>query len=267
MLLTPILTPNVFLTREITWVASKECPPISKKLSSTSTRSSFSAAPKSPATISSTGVREATDLLSTSPRSILGAGNLSRSSFPFAVNGILSNITIAAGAIYSGSFCLRYPLNSHAVAFFCPHTPHRLPAAFLCRHFSGHHHRFFHSSLLIQRRFDLSQLDPKSSDLHLMIFSSQVLQVPVLRSLRHISGLVQPLPASSPYGSGMNLSAVSSALLRYPLLTPAPPTYNSPTTPTGAGSYPYPTHTLARPASLSRSGCRLRRINLFLSGR
>src|SRR5215213_2485947 len=43
-------------------------------------------------------------------------------------------------------------------------------------------------------------------------------------------------PAVSLNGCGTNRSAVSSARPRYPRASPAPPRYNSPTTPTAAGS-------------------------------
>src|SRR6476646_12170253 len=43
-------------------------------------------------------------------------------------------------------------------------------------------------------------------------------------------------PGSFANGSGTNRSAVSSGRFRYPRAAPAPPTYNSPTTPTGTGA-------------------------------
>ncbi len=43
-------------------------------------------------------------------------------------------------------------------------------------------------------------------------------------------------PASPENGSGTYCAAVSSARPRYPRDTPAPPTYNSPGTPTGTGA-------------------------------
>ena len=53
-------TPNTARMRETTRVASSECPPSSKKLSSTPTRSSRSTSAQIPASTSSTGVRGAT---------------------------------------------------------------------------------------------------------------------------------------------------------------------------------------------------------------
>ncbi len=62
-------------TRDMTCVASNECPPSSKKSSCTPTRSSPSTSAQIPATSSSDGLRGASQACSSSGRSRPGAGN------------------------------------------------------------------------------------------------------------------------------------------------------------------------------------------------
>src|SRR5215216_648022 len=101
--LNPISTPNDSLILDTTCVASSECPPISKKFSSTPTDSLLSTSPHIPLTISSTAV---CSRRSPSTCSASGAGRALRSSFPFAVSGILSTFTILPGTMYSGILSL-----------------------------------------------------------------------------------------------------------------------------------------------------------------
>src|SRR5882757_4573039 len=80
--------------------ASSECPPSSKKLSSTPTRSTPSTSANTWHTISSTTV--------TGPRpppttTNSGTGNAARSTFPFTVRGSSSRTTTADGTMYSGN--------------------------------------------------------------------------------------------------------------------------------------------------------------------
>jgi hypothetical protein len=78
-------TPNSSRTREITRVPRSECPPRSKKLSSTPTRSRRSTSAQIPASTSSTGVRGATYRSSADASS--GAGSALRSSLPLEFTG------------------------------------------------------------------------------------------------------------------------------------------------------------------------------------
>src|SRR6202165_700719 len=55
-----------------------------------------------------------------------------------------------------------------------------------------HHHRFPHSAMFPQPRFDLSQLNPISPDLHLIIVPSHKLDRPVRQPSPHISRPVHP---------------------------------------------------------------------------
>src|SRR5258705_233680 len=79
--------------------ASSECPPNSKKLSSNPTCSRPNTSANKQPSVSSSGVRIQRLPLSAGS----GAGNPFRSSFPFAVKGIRSSRTYAAGTMYSGN--------------------------------------------------------------------------------------------------------------------------------------------------------------------
>src|SRR5205814_6961604 len=115
-------TPNTFLTRDITCVASSECPPNSKKLSSTPTLSAPSNCSHTPHNISSSAFRGPT--YPSPPLLLSGCGNPFRSSFPFLVNGISSNSTYATGTMYSGSLPCRYSRTSPlSTPFFSPVVP------------------------------------------------------------------------------------------------------------------------------------------------
>ena len=98
-------TPNTCRTREITRVASSECPPSSKKLSSAPTRSRPSTSAHTPASTSSVGVRGATYRSSAGASS--GAGSALRSSLPLGVSGNASMKTNAVGSMYSGRRAFR----------------------------------------------------------------------------------------------------------------------------------------------------------------
>src|SRR5882724_2118580 len=55
-----------------------------------------------------------------------------------------------------------------------------------------HYHRFPHSRMLRQPRFDLSQLDPESSNLHLFVIPPQKLYVPIRQPSPQIPRPVHP---------------------------------------------------------------------------
>src|SRR5215831_4512738 len=107
---------NTSLTRETTCVASSECPPSSKKFSSSLTLSLFNTSSQIPATSSLTGVCSLSFGLSSS--SLTGSGNARRSSFPFAVSGSSVSSTQSCGHIYSGSLSARYFFNPSSPATF-----------------------------------------------------------------------------------------------------------------------------------------------------
>src|SRR5512140_3417906 len=86
--------------------------------------------------------------------------------------------------MYSGSRFLNPSSTSH--------IGHQL----LPRPFSSlHHHSFLHPSLFHQHRFDLPQLDPLPSHLHLSVSSPYKLQLPFSVPPPYISRPVQPFPS------------------------------------------------------------------------
>ncbi len=95
----PASTPSSSRTRATTRAASSECPPRSKKTSSTPTEGT----PRHSAKIA----QRASSRASRGPWAdvvvVSGSGNASRSSFPLAVKGNWSIATYADGAMYSGS--------------------------------------------------------------------------------------------------------------------------------------------------------------------
>src|SRR5579885_2807646 len=84
---------NACLTRDTICVASSECPPSSKKFSSTPTCSRPSTSPQIPASTSSTTVRGSLIPSLVSFCLISGFGSALRSSFPFGFSGSASNST------------------------------------------------------------------------------------------------------------------------------------------------------------------------------
>src|SRR5215216_4453863 len=89
--LSPISMPNVFLILDTTCVASSECPPISKKISSTAVFSSSSSFP----TLTSSSL----------------SGSHLFSTFPFLVTPISCTHITSLGTLYSGNRSLRYFFN------------------------------------------------------------------------------------------------------------------------------------------------------------
>jgi hypothetical protein len=95
-------TPSAERSREITWVASSEWPPRSKKLSPALTRSTPSTSAQTRATSRSAGVRGATPSLPLCTAAE-GAGRARRSTLPLGVRGSASSRTNVDGTIGSGS--------------------------------------------------------------------------------------------------------------------------------------------------------------------
>src|SRR5215216_392157 len=108
--LSPISMPNVFLILDTTYVASSECPPISKKFSSTPTVSLLSTSPHIPLTISSTAVFSSSSSFPTLTSSSLSGSHLF-STFPFLVTLISCTHITSLGTLYSGNRSLRYFFN------------------------------------------------------------------------------------------------------------------------------------------------------------
>ncbi|GCL40104.1 hypothetical protein SR1949_52380 [Sphaerospermopsis reniformis] len=97
---------NMLRIRETICVASRECPPSSKKLSFTPTDSTFSTCNHVCVSSSSMGLRGAT-YFSTIVLSNSGFGRARRSILPLGVCGRFSNLTKADGIMYPGSLFTR----------------------------------------------------------------------------------------------------------------------------------------------------------------
>src|SRR5262249_20581052 len=55
---------------------------------------------------------------------------------------------------------------------------------------TGQHDRRIDSGLLLQPRLDLTQLDPKPADLHLVVVATQVFQIAIRQIPSHVPGAV-----------------------------------------------------------------------------
>ncbi len=98
-------TPSWERMREMTCVASSECPPSSKKFPVTLTWGSRRMAAKMAASFSSVGVRGATK--ESADEAASGTGRAFLSTLPLGVSGSASSTTKAEGTMYSGSRCRR----------------------------------------------------------------------------------------------------------------------------------------------------------------
>ena len=103
---------NVSRIREITCVASNECPPNSKKLSCAPTTSTFNRSAQMPATICSTGVSGATYPPVNLSRFTSGCGSALTSTLPLGVKGHSSSIITTVGTMYSGKRSCKYSRSS-----------------------------------------------------------------------------------------------------------------------------------------------------------
>src|SRR5215470_2376524 len=96
---------------------------------------------------------------------------------------------------------LRQPLTHMLLQFFLSrlllrhHIPYQpLLSSLILPH---HHHALLHPRVLVQHYLYLSQFDPVSSHLHLLITSSPVLYPPILTIHAYISSPIHPLSGSS----------------------------------------------------------------------
>src|SRR5271154_2828875 len=237
-----------FLSSDTTRMERIESPPKLKKLSSTPTRSCLSTSCQISHNTRSVSLRGATSSAPASPPS--GAGNAFRSTFPFPVSGSFSNSTNTAGTMYSGNCSCRYfrnPAISNSAPDSAttyptnrfsppPTTPAPAPAApsprattttalstpaylSTCRSISP-------SSIRYPLTFTCSSRRPINSS---SPFLCHLTKSPVRYS--------RP-PSSSLNRSAIYRSPVSPARFTYPLPTPAPPIYSSPTLFTGCTCSP-----------------------------
>src|SRR5262252_1874705 len=217
-----VSTSNASLTRDITCVASSECPPSSKKFASSPIRSSPRTSPQIPSTIPSTAVLSRSSSFS-STSSSSGAASLPRSSFPFPVTGNSATSTYLRGVMCSGNFFFRYSRNSSA-----PGARPQLPTTYATSLFSP---------LLSSHSFTAHRLTPSCSPRTASISSTSILNPLIFTwpSLRPSNSILpsqrylprSPLrynlsPSSLPNGCGIILSAVSSGAFWYPRANPPP---------------------------------------------
>ena len=228
-------TPSTTRTRDTSRVASSECPPRSKKLSSTPTRSTPRTCPNTSHRARSRAVAGARP---PPAAAYSGAGSARRSSFPLGDSGSASSITTAAGTIYPGSTrpaAARNPAGSSTA----PAAGTTYPAS---RRSPGRSSRTATaacttpgspastastspSSIRNPRIFTWSSVRPR--------YSSWPSAVHRTRSpVRYIRC---PAP---PNGHATNRSAVSPGRPRYPRASPAPARYSSPATPGGTSPSP-----------------------------
>ena len=98
-------------------------------------------------------------------------------------------------------------------------------------------YRLRHPPMRCQHRLDLAELDAKPADLDLLIGTPQIPQLPISTPTHQIPGAIHPFPGRRPAAERARHKPRCSQP-RPPHITdptPAPATYNSPTTPTGTG--------------------------------
>ena len=88
-----------------------------------------------------------------------------------------------------------------------------------------------------QHRLDFTELDAIPADLDLLISTPHIPQLPISTPPHQIPGAIHPHPGAPapPNGHATNRDPVNPPRRQYPTPTPAPATYNSPTTPAGTG--------------------------------
>src|SRR5580692_8411275 len=170
-------TPSRSASRATSTAASRECPPRSKKLSSTPTRSRPSTCANKSHRARSRGLAGAPP----PPAAYSGAGSARRSSLPVAVSGSVSRHPVPDQPLLPGLI-----------------PPHR-------------HRRLAHAIKGGEHRLDLAQLDPEPAHLHLVIGPAQVLDLAGLVPPAQVPGPVHPLPAHSvrlawAFGRGVGLA-------------------------------------------------------------
>ena len=135
-----------------------------------------------------------------------------RSTLPLAFNGNASTATNSAGTMYSGSCSAHAPGSDPAHQ--SPRRPAgRTPPAGRRRRRPTRHQsdRVAPHRRRPQHRLDLTQLDPITPDLHLVVDPTEELHRPVRQTAHQIPGPIQPRPRRQPNGSGTNRSAVNPA--------------------------------------------------------
>ena len=102
---------------------------------------------------------------------------------------------------------------------------------------AGDHRRLLHPGQPGQCRLDFAELDAIPADFDLLIGAPQILQLAIGAPAHQIPGAIHACSGAPapPNGHATNRDPVKPARRQYPHPTPAPATYNSPTTPAGTG--------------------------------
>src|SRR5690349_20114366 len=85
---------------------------------------------------------------------------------------------------------LSHSLQIQRVLVTCRHISHEAFIAW--RVFSRDDHRLFDGLVLQQLRFDLSQFDPETADLHLIVVAPEIVQHAIGAPSADITGLIYP---------------------------------------------------------------------------
>src|SRR5215831_7782436 len=211
-----------------------ESPPSSKKLSSTPTSFIPSTPPHISHNFSSTQFPAFSYSFSRSISPSSLPFNSCLSTFPLAVSGYLSIYTYLEGIMYSGNRLLRYPLNSPTPGRSSPPLKYatsrfpRSPSSFATTTASSTPPCPLNTASTSPTSTRLPRIFTCSSTLPTNSMFPSLIYLPISPVL-YIRSPIPPL-----YGFGTNFSPVIPPSLTYPLPTPSPPIYISPTTPIGA---------------------------------
>src|SRR5215471_12987283 len=161
--------------------------------------------------------------------------NSTRSTFPFAVTGILSNLSILTGTMYSANFPLMY--------LFSPSISTPSPTTYPSTRLSPPLTSLTITTLSFTPPYSLitPSISPNSIRYPLIFtWLSRLPTYSILPSLRYLpmSPVRYIRPPSPSNGLGTYLSAVASLRFRYPRVNIAPSIYISPRTPIALASIP-----------------------------
>src|SRR6185437_6920145 len=118
---------------------------------------------------------------------------------------------------------LHFQLSPFLLHHHIPHQPLVLPSTLSFSLFHQHH-RLLHPLALLQRSFDLLQLDPISTDFYLLILPPQILQLPLSPPPHLVPRPIQP-PSSSSIPSSSTYACVFP--IGFPIAMLPPPSNSS----------------------------------------
>ena len=207
-------TPNASRTRDMTCVASSECPPNSKKLSCTPTRARAPALPPRFPRGSLPSLCVALHALPPQARSPAPATRADRScrwASTAAPPATQTQPAPCTPAHFARNACAALPplLRLH------PHSPHKLPAASLLLRYSAAITTASRTGSCCRNSgFDFTQLNPIASHFHLLVAPSQKFDIAVSQITRLVSRAVQARARHLHKRVRQNFSAVKSGAIR-----------------------------------------------------